>query len=92
MAHLVFSNSKEEINRVLRLIQDAIATNAAVTPATPATLGNSFTPSTGSVTPSVTYNLGPVTIYPLLCDSSGLLVTDSEGFLATSPTVVAKFV
>lgn len=92
MAHLIKSNDKEEINRVLRLIQDAIATNAAVTPATPATLGNSFTPSTASTTPSTTYNLGPVTIYPLLCDSTGLLVTDSEGFLATNATVVAKFV
>lgn len=92
MAHLVFSNNKEEINRVLRLIQDAIATGAAVTPATPATLGNSFTPSSATTTPTRTYNLGPVTVYPLLCDSSGNLVTDTEGFLSTSPTVVAKFV
>lgn len=91
MAHLVFSNTKEEINRVLRLIQNATATGAATTPATPASLGNSFVVATGGGGSGSTYNLAPVIIYPFLCDASGNLVTDSEGFLSTSPTIVAKF-
>lgn len=88
MPFLVSSNTKEEINKVLRLIQ-AGTTGGAATAATPSTLGLGAAISPPSGTPG--YNLTPIKIYPLKCDSTGNLVTDSEGFLSTDPVVVAVF-
>lgn len=85
MSHLVFNNTKEEINRVLRLIQSTTSTQAAPTAATPASFGISFNPTPGT-TPS--HNYTAIVVYPFLCDSSGTLVTDSEGFLSQTPITV----
>lgn len=89
--HLVRDNTKEEINRVIRLIQGQTSVGAATTPATPASFGNFFSPSS-STSGGSGLNLTSYKIFTFVADATGQLAIDDEGFLQTQGIFVAKVV